>query len=126
MSDVFIYILALIISAPLVFIFVLYFFTRKWFRNKKKAIHQTAQLMVPILVVAVHTLLVVLFDQNFFAWIIVFLLFLMSVAIIIQYKISEEVRIFKAFKSFLRLSFLLFTIIYMGLTAYGFVDRLFL
>ncbi|MFC7320346.1 DUF3397 domain-containing protein [Halobacillus campisalis] len=126
MSEVFVYILAFIVTVPFLFLFLLYFITRKLYRNKRKAVHQTAQLMVPILITAVHTLLIVLFDLNALAWIIVSLLFLLSVAIIIQYKISEEILLFKAFKSFLRLSFLVFTTVYIGLTAFGIVDRLFL
>ncbi|GGF11816.1 hypothetical protein GCM10010954_08050 [Halobacillus andaensis] len=126
MSDVLVSVIAFVLTAPFLFLFVLYFCTRKWYRNKKKAVHQTAQLMVPVLVAAVHTLLIVLFGQGFFAWILVFLLCLLGLALIVQYKVSEEIRFFKAFKGFLRLTFLLFMFVYMGLATYGIVDRVFL
>ncbi|WP_173916570.1 DUF3397 domain-containing protein [Halobacillus sp. Marseille-Q1614] len=126
MSQFFIYTVAFIVTAPLFFLFILYFFSRKLYRNKRKAVRQTTQLMVPILILAVHVLFVVLFGKNYFPWIVVFLLGLLAFAMIIQYKIHEEVLIFKAFKSFLRLSFLFFTLAYVGLTLYGIIDRLFL
>ncbi|WP_082234269.1 DUF3397 domain-containing protein [Halobacillus massiliensis] len=126
MSQFFIYTIAFIVSAPLFFLFLLYFFSRKLFRNKRKAVHQTTHLMVPVLVLAVHVLFVVLFNQNFFPWILVFLLGLLAFSMIIQYKIHEEVLIYKSFKSFLRLSFLFFALVYVGLTLYGIIARLFL
>ncbi|MCP3026218.1 DUF3397 domain-containing protein [Halobacillus sp. A5] len=126
MSNVLIYITAFIMTAPLFILIVLYFLTRKWYRNKKKAVHQTAQLMVPVLIAAVYVLMMVLFGNGFFPWIIVLLLGLLSLALIVQYKLSEELRFIRAFKGFLRLTFLLFMFVYVGLTTYGLIDRLLL
>ncbi|WP_431799505.1 DUF3397 domain-containing protein [Halobacillus andaensis] len=126
MSNVIIYFLAFIITAPLLILFILYFFTRKLYRNKRRAVHLTAQLMVPVLVASVYVLFVVLFGNGYLPWIIVFLLSLLSLAVIVQYKISEEIQFIKVFKGFLRLTFLLFMFVYFGLTAYGIVARVLL
>ncbi|UOR12931.1 DUF3397 domain-containing protein [Halobacillus amylolyticus] len=126
MTDVFIYIVASLVTVPVLFLFISYFFAMKWHRLKKKAVRQSTQSTVPFLVLAIHILLLVLFEENFLSWILIFLLVILSLSIVIQYKIYEEIQLRRAFKGFLRISFLLLMMVYMGLTVYGLVDRLFL
>ncbi|UOQ93075.1 DUF3397 domain-containing protein [Halobacillus shinanisalinarum] len=126
MIDVFIYIVALLVTVPVLFLFISYFIAMKWHRLKKKAVRQSTQSTVPFLVLAIHILLLVLFEENFVSWIIIFLLVILSLSVIIQYKIYEEIQLRRAFKGFLRLSFLLLLMVYVGLIVYGLVDSVFL
>ncbi|WP_079529746.1 DUF3397 domain-containing protein [Halobacillus hunanensis] len=120
------YIIAALVTMPLLFLLISYFFAMKWHRYKKKAVRQCTQFTVPFLVLAIHVLLLVLFEESYWAWIIVFLLVILSLSVIIQYKVYEEVQLGRSFIVFLRLSFVVLLVVYMGLTAFGLADRLFL
>ncbi|UOQ43142.1 DUF3397 domain-containing protein [Halobacillus salinarum] len=125
MSDFIIKVAALVITLPIPFLILFYFFARKWCRHKRKAVHYTATITAPIFILAVHVLLFVQFERSFFAYIIIMLLCILSFSIIIQYKLHEEVRLGRAFKGFFRFSFLLFLIVYSGLSLFGLIERLF-
>ncbi|WP_226578463.1 DUF3397 domain-containing protein [Halobacillus litoralis] len=123
MSDWFAYTIAFILTLPLPFLVIFYFCARKWSKHKLKALHRTANFTAPVFIIAVHLLLVVLFEKNFFPLILIFLLILLGLSLIAQYKLSKEVHIYRVFKGFWRVSFVLFTFFYMGLTMYGLIIR---
>ncbi|RWZ60704.1 DUF3397 domain-containing protein [Halobacillus fulvus] len=125
MSDWLVLIVASVLTMPIPFLIVFYFFARKWNKYKRKAVHQTANLTTPVFILAVHVLLLVLFDRSFFSYIVIFLLLLLGLSMVIQYKLHEELRLRRAFKGFWRVSFLLFIVSYLGLSFYGVVARLF-
>ncbi|MYL19084.1 DUF3397 family protein [Halobacillus litoralis] len=125
MSDWLAYGIAAVLTLPLPFLFVFYFFARKWSKHKWKAIHRTAGFTAPVFVMAVHVLLMVLFERSFFPFILIFLLLLLGVSIITQYKLKEEVQLFRAVRGFWRVSFLLFGLFYVGLSTFGLILRLF-
>ncbi|WP_231572502.1 DUF3397 domain-containing protein [Halobacillus sp. BBL2006] len=98
---------------------------RKWTKHKWKAIHRTTSVTAPIFILSVHLLLLVLFEQNFLAYILILLFLLLGLSLIVQYKVHEEIHLRRVFKGFWRVSFLLFTFFYVGLTMYGLLERLF-
>ncbi len=120
------YIIAALVTMPLLFLLISYFFAMKWHRYNKRAVRQCTQFTVPFLVLAIHVLLLVLFEESYWSWIIIFLLVILSLSVIIQYKVYEEVQLGRSFIVFLRLSFVVLLVVYMGLTVYGLADRLFL
>ncbi len=125
MTDFLISSLAMVITLPFPFLFLFYFFARKWYRHKQKALHQSVTVTAPIFIVSVHVLLFVLFERSFFAYIIIMLLLLLALSVVIQYKVHDEIRLFKAIKSFWRLSFLLFFAVYSSLSLFGLINRMF-
>lgn len=125
MSDLFVYTIAFLVTLPLPFLVIFYLCARKWSKHKLKALHRTANYTAPIFILSVHVLLVVLFDRSFLPFIIVFLLILLGMSMVAQYKMNEEVRLFRALKGFWRVSFLLFILFYMGLSTFGLVTRVF-
>lgn len=125
MGDALVFFFAAVLTLPIPFFFVFYFFTRKWTKHKWKAIHRTTSLSAPVFILSVHLLLLVLFEQSFFAYILIFLFLLLGLSLIVQYKLHEEVRLRRVFKAFWRISFLFFTFFYLGLTLYGLLERLF-
>ncbi|MCA0969378.1 DUF3397 domain-containing protein [Halobacillus litoralis] len=124
MGDLIIYVFAAIVTMPIPFLFVLYFLSRKWHGHKRKAVHQTANLSAPVFMIAVHVLLLVLFNQSFLAYIVIGLILLLGLSLIIQYKLHEELQFRRAFKGFWRASFLLFMFMYMGLSLFGVIGSL--
>ncbi|WP_062513331.1 DUF3397 domain-containing protein [Halobacillus sp. KGW1] len=125
MSDLFVYVIAGIVTLPIPFLILFYLCARKMSRYKLKALHRTANYTAPVFILAVHVLLIVLFDRSFLSVIIILLLLLFAASIIAQYKWKEEVRFLRAWRSLWRVSFLLFMVLYMGLSLFGLVDRLF-
>ncbi|MGP4059710.1 DUF3397 domain-containing protein [Halobacillus litoralis] len=125
MSDIFAFCIAIILTLPLPFLIIFYLCARKWSRHKLKALHRTANFTAPIFILASHVLLIVLFERSFFPIIVIFLLLLLGLSLVAQYKLNEEVRLIRAFKGFWRVSFLLFMFFYMGLSVFGLIDRLF-
>ncbi|SEH71059.1 Protein of unknown function [Halobacillus karajensis] len=123
MGDLLIYTIAILITLPIPFLVIFYLCARKWSKHKLKALHRTANFTAPVFILAVHVLLVVLFNRSFFPYIIIFLLFLLGLSMIAQYKLKEEVQLFRALKGFWRVSFLLFILVYVGLSAYGLLSR---
>ncbi|MFD2925417.1 DUF3397 domain-containing protein [Halobacillus naozhouensis] len=126
MTNAFIYMIAALVTMPLLFLWISYFIAMKWHRSKKKAVRQCTQYTVPFLVLGIHVLLLVLFEESYLSWIIIFLLVILSLSVIIQYKIYEEVQLGRTFKVFLRLSFVMLLAVYMGLTVYGLAGRMLL
>ncbi|MBH0229043.1 DUF3397 domain-containing protein [Halobacillus yeomjeoni] len=125
MSQFMISMVALILTLPIPFLVVFYFFARKWSRYKTKAVHRTAHVCAPVFILAVHVLAYVIFEQSFLSYILIFLCIILGVSLIVQYKLHEEIQLRRAFKGFFRASFLIFTLFYMGLTLYGLAARLF-
>lgn len=125
MSDILAYTIAIVLTLPLPFLVVFYLFARKWSRYKLKALHRTANYTAPVFILSVHVLLSVLFERSFFPVILVFLLLLLGLSLVAQYRLNEEVRFFRAFKGFWRVCFVLFIFFYIGLSTYGLVTRVF-
>ncbi|MGP4068212.1 DUF3397 domain-containing protein [Halobacillus sp. B29] len=124
MMEFLVFSLAAILTLPVPVLLIFYVFARKFKRHKWKAIHQTANFTAPIFILSVHVLLLVIFEQNFFAFIMIFLLILLGLSLIVQYRKDHDVQLKRAFKGFWRVSFLVFSLFYLGLTVYGLVDRL--
>ncbi|TGB05015.1 DUF3397 domain-containing protein [Halobacillus salinus] len=124
MAEVIIFIMAAILTMPIPFLFVFYFLSRRWHGRNKKAVHQTAAFSAPVFILAVHVLMLVLFQQSFFAYIVIFLMILLGLSLVIQYKLHDEIRFIRAFRGFWRAAFLLFTVVYMGLSIFGILGRI--
>ncbi|MBM7552862.1 DUF3397 domain-containing protein [Thalassobacillus pellis] len=124
MGEFLIYLYAGIVTMPLPVIAIIYFFTRKFYKYKWKAIHKTTNIATFLFIVAVDLLLLVLFDHSFFGWIILTLLFILVGAVLVQYRLHEEIVIKRVIKGFWRFSCLLFGFAYIGLTLYGLTAKL--
>ncbi|SDJ03753.1 DUF3397 domain-containing protein [Salimicrobium halophilum] len=126
MINVFTFIVAPIVTMPLLFFLFIYIWFQKWTKTKKRALRGAVHLTAPIFVVDVYLLLEVLFGSGYIGWVVVMLLCLMGLSCVIQYKTREELKFGRTFKGFLRLAFLVFTFAHVSLFSYGFVTHVFL
>lgn len=124
MTSLLAFLAAIVMTMPLLFYIFLYKWFHKWTGSRRKAFRGAVHLSAPVVVLAVYLLLNVLLDGSFGGWVIVVLLVLIGVSFIIQYNTVEELRIGKTFKGFLRLTFLVFSFVYILLFSYGLVMRI--
>ncbi|GGC80565.1 hypothetical protein GCM10007216_08920 [Thalassobacillus devorans] len=124
MSNFFIYMYAAAITMPIPILLIFYFIYRKIYRHKWKAIHKTTNLATLLFILSVDLLAKVLFEQSFFGYILLVLLLVLTGAIIIQYRLHEEIVFKRAWKGFWRFNTLLFGFLYISLSLYGLAGKL--
>lgn len=124
MKNIVIDFIAFIISAPIIVTVVMYYLILKVYGKKQKALHSTVNGTTILYIIAVNTLLFIIWGQTFYGWIILFLCLTFSLIIFIQWKIVAEVEISKAFKLLWRFSFLLFFFLYLFLMVVGLLQQL--
>lgn len=124
MGDWIVFPLAAILTMPIPFLIIFYLLSRKWNRYKRKAVHQTANFSAPVFILSVHVLLMVLFNRSFLSYIVISLLILLGLSMVMQYKLHAELQLRRAFKGFWRVSFILFTFLYISLALYGLIARI--
>ncbi|MEN1966980.1 DUF3397 domain-containing protein [Lentibacillus sp. N15] len=124
MRDFIINLVALIITVPIMVTFMIYYISRKMSRQKWRAVHNAVNWTTILYILAVHTLLFVIFNRVLYGWFIVFLLSVFSIILFTQWKSRTEVEFARAFKIFWRLSFLLFFGMYIALISIGLIQQL--
>lgn len=124
MTDIIISLFALFITLPVPSWFLTYVIARKIFGHSRRAFHTASDLSTFLFVLSVSACLYVIFGHSYLAWILVFLILIQSFLLFFQWKTKHEVVFSKAFKVFLRFSFLLFSALYLILICYGIYLRL--
>ncbi|WP_181348924.1 DUF3397 domain-containing protein [Thalassobacillus sp. CUG 92003] len=124
MSDVISYLYAALVTLPIPIMLVILFILRKLYRHKWKAIHQTANIMTFVFILAFDAILIVQFDRSFIGFIFLALLLLLAITIITQYNRHEELLLRRALRGFWRLNFLVFGMLYMVSVVYAIASRM--
>jgi len=119
MIDFLIILLAFIITAPILITILTYYSLKFMYQNPHKAFLVAVNWTTIIYIIAVNTLLTYLFEGAFIGYIIVFLLCMLTIIIVLQWKNNTEINYQKALKLLWRLSFLSFFVLYISLVLYG-------
>src|SRR5699024_6227907 len=90
--------IAFIITAPVVVSAAMYYFHLKIYGKKQKALHKMVNTTTVLYIIAVNTLLFIIFGHAFYSWTVVFLLLVFSLIVFIQWKVATTVEIGRAFK----------------------------
>ncbi|MBO8155343.1 MAG: DUF3397 domain-containing protein [Bacillaceae bacterium] len=123
MMGLFITFFALLITLPIPVWIAAFVLARKIYKHPRRAIHTASDMTAFLFIFSVSACLYVIFEQSFLPWIIIFLILMLSAFLLFQWKTKQEVVFVKAFKGFLRLSFLLFSTLYVILICYGIFQR---
>ncbi|SDJ74392.1 DUF3397 domain-containing protein [Sediminibacillus albus] len=118
------YILAFMITLPVVVSWIVYKVALKSSRNKLKALHTTVNYTTILYILSVGFILNSLLEKNHFGIIFIFLLVSLCISTIVQWKTKDEVLFRFAWKGFWRFSFLLFALLYFVLIIYGITVRI--
>jgi hypothetical protein len=119
MIDFFIILLAFIITSPILITILTYYSLKFMYQNPLKAFLVAINWTTIIYIVAVNTLLTYLFEGSFIGYIIVFLLCMLTIIVIMQWRNNTEINYKKALKLLWRISFLSFFVFYIFLVLYG-------
>lgn len=124
MSNVLAWVLATMVTMPIIVFYLIYLITVKTTKDKKISLKLAVDLSGIFFIVAVYTIAFEIWSLSLF-WLI--LIIILSVAIIftfIHWKISEDIHLTKLLKGIWRFNFLLFFITYLLLSVYGLFVRI--
>ncbi|WP_053219772.1 DUF3397 family protein [Virgibacillus senegalensis] len=119
MIDLIVWLFAFCLTLPAVVSWLVYFIARKIRKNRLKALHVSVNYTTLLYILSVGVILHHLYETNYFGYIALFLLVLLSVFIIVQFKQRGEVLFRIAWRKYWRLNFLLFSLLYLLLVIYG-------
>lgn len=123
MSTIFSYILALLFIMPFAGFLAVYFIGKLMTKNSRKSVHFAFDFSTVLFIFSVHFLLKTIWGNSFFWLIILVLIVTAMVFVIVHWKVKEEINLKKVMKGFWRFNFLLFSLVYIGLTLYGLIHR---
>ncbi|WP_080874845.1 DUF3397 domain-containing protein [Oceanobacillus timonensis] len=116
MRDYIYYTLALFIAFPFIVTFLVYWITKLSKKHTWKAVHNAVQWSAIFFILGTGVLLQLLFDRNFFGWIILLFLISLTGILIQQYRTQQDIELSKAIKIVWRSAFLLFASVYLILS----------
>jgi hypothetical protein len=117
------FIIAFLVTIPVFGFVFTYFIVLKLTKNRRKSVHKALDYSTILFILAVHFLILAIWEKSFFWLIFLFLIVLAMVFVIIHWKVKKEIVLRIVFKGFWRLSFLIFFIAYITLTLYGLIQR---
>ncbi|GGA83838.1 DUF3397 domain-containing protein [Ornithinibacillus halotolerans] len=124
MFEIILYVIAFMVSFPILITIGLYYAFKFIYQNKIKAFHQSVNWTTLLYILAVHTVLADLFNHSFILYIVVLLLLILTIVVIVQWKKYIDVDLYKAIKFLWRISFLIFFLLYIALVFYGIVSEI--
>ncbi|WP_078380993.1 DUF3397 domain-containing protein [Sutcliffiella halmapala] len=125
MSSIFAGFFATIVTVPIFAMFMFYVFARLMTKNNKRSFHVAIDFSTFFFILAVHFLVIIIWNQSFL-WIIwVVLVAIASIMVITHYKIKQEIQFKRVIKGFWRFNFLLFFSAYFCLALFGMIKRVY-
>jgi hypothetical protein len=125
MSTALAWIVATVVTLPLLGWYVVYIVTVKIAKKKSKAIRLASDVSVLFFVAAVYYIILEIWSKSFF-WLLLTLFFLVALLFtILHWKVAKDIHVRKLFRGIWRFNFLMFFFLYLILSGYGIVTRLF-
>ncbi|WP_044158736.1 DUF3397 domain-containing protein [Virgibacillus sp. MSP4-1] len=117
-------IVATITTLPFLVFILSYYLIKKMTSNDRKAVRTSADMTTFILILSVTFSFQMGINLNIFWWIIVFMLFLLALFVFLQWKYQQEIIIRTVVKRFWRVSFFIFSFLYLFGVVYGIIYRI--
>ena len=108
-----------IVMFPVVGYIIAFIIAKVIIRNHKKSVLIAVDITTFIMLLSVHHLVKVVFNQSFLGMIILILLVIAAIFVLYIYKAKGEIELDKVFKSIWRIYFILFVIAYIVLMIIG-------
>ncbi|PMC38335.1 hypothetical protein CJ195_07640 [Bacillus sp. UMB0899] len=118
------WIISILITLPIISVFLLYIVIRIFIDNKRKSILLSIDLSTIFFILSVHFHFITIFEKSFLVFIIIGIGCIMLFFYNVEKKKSKSPSIKKVARSTLRLSFLFFVTCYIILTVCGFTSGL--
>lgn len=112
------YVPYILIGLPVFMSLCLYYLGVRFSGSKWKALHKSVQWTAIFYMIAVVALIKMMFGYLFIGYSIILLIVILATILIIQWKKDTEVVLLNGLKLMWRISFLIFSITYLGLIIY--------
>ncbi len=123
MNTVFSSLIATLVTIPLLGYLAVFIISKQITKKHKRSVHIALDVSTLFFILAVHYLIVVIWDKSYL-WMIVLSLLITAVTfIIMHWRIKQEVNLRALFKGFWRFNFLLYFTAYIVLMLIGLVQR---
>ncbi|NMH72269.1 DUF3397 domain-containing protein [Bacillus sp. RO2] len=116
---------ATIVTLPIFAMIAFFYIAKLVTRNNKKSFHLAIDASTLFFILAVHFIMIIIWDTSFLSVILTVLLLIATVMVLTHYKIKEEIDFKRVFKGFWRVNFLLFFLAYFCLLTFGIIKRVF-
>ncbi|WP_312886137.1 DUF3397 domain-containing protein [Bacillus sp. NTK034] len=115
--------IATLVTIPLLGYLAVFIISKQITKKHKRSVHIALDVSTLLLIMAVHYLIIVIWDKSYL-WMIVLSLLITAVTfIIMHWRIKQEINLRVLFKGFWRFNFLLFFTAYIVLIFIGLVQR---
>lgn len=116
------WIISILITLPIISLFLLYIIIRIFSDNKRKSLVLTIDFSTIFFIISVHFHFITIFKQSFLLFILLVIGCLLLFVYFVEYRKSKSLSIKKITRKTWRLSFLLFVTSYIVLTVIGFTS----
>jgi hypothetical protein len=118
------WLLATLITLPLLAFYLMYIITVKTIKNKKIAIKRSVDLSTILFIVAVYFIAYEIWSISLFWFVLITIISVAIIFTIIHWKYSNDIHLSKLLKGIWRLNFILFFLVYIILSIYGLLLRI--
>ncbi|RBP95136.1 uncharacterized protein DUF3397 [Cytobacillus firmus] len=123
MNTVFSSLIATLVTIPLLGYLAVFIISKQITKKHKRSVHIALDVSTLLFILAVHYLIIVIWDKSYL-WMIVLSLLITAVTfIIMHWRIKQEINLRALFKGFWRFNFLLYFTAYIVLMLIGLVQR---
>ncbi|MBX9972294.1 DUF3397 domain-containing protein [Bacillus sp. CMF12] len=123
MNTVFSSLIATLVTIPLLGYLAVFIISKQITKKHKRSVHIALDVSTLLFILAVHYLIIVIWDKSYL-WMIVLSLLITAVTfIIMHWRIKQEINLRVLFKGFWRFNFLLYFTAYIVLMLIGLVQR---
>lgn len=117
------WIIAILITVPLVGYLLSFIIVKQITKNHRKAVAISIDITTFILIVSVHFMIKAIWNHSFL-WLIFLFMLLLALSFVIIYRyLRNEIEYLRIFRGYWRLNFLLFFIVYFVLLIFGLTSR---
>jgi hypothetical protein len=125
-SDAIAWLVATFVTLPIFAFYLIYLVSVKTTKNKRKSIKLAVDTSAIFFIIAVYFISYEIWSQSLLWLIITLIIVVAMIFTIIHWKVSEDIQLDKLLKGFWRFNFLLFVFMYLVLSVYGLVIRIYL
>lgn len=123
MIDYMIYLIAFLITVPMISTWLIYILGKKIVGHPLKALHMAVNWTTTLYILATLSMLMDIFEQSLVGIFLGIFIFILAIIIIVQWKIRTEVVLGRAIKILWRFCFLFFLLTYSILVVSGITIR---
>ncbi|WP_232735738.1 DUF3397 domain-containing protein [Alteribacter populi] len=126
LGDVMAYVVATLVTAPIIGLYLVYIITVKMTKKKVYALKLAVDWSLLLFMFAVHFIIMEIWNVSLIGMMIALILLTAIVFTFIHWRMYEEIKILRIIKGVWRFQFVVFLVLYFVLMFYGFASEMFM